>query len=75
MPKLKGGKNGPTVLLHQICHNEIHAALTESELARDYATIEALRTHPRIARFIQWVAKRDPAFHGRTVGGHRKRRR
>ncbi|SHL28742.1 hypothetical protein SAMN05443432_10117 [Roseovarius litoreus] len=73
IPKLKGGKGGPTVLLHQICHNEIHATLTEAELARDHATIEALRAHPRLRRFIAWVARRPPAFHSRTAGGRRKR--
>lgn len=73
VPKLKGGKRGPTVLLHQICHNEIHASLTEAELARDYASVEALRAHPRIARFLDWVATKPPAFHNRTAGGRRKR--
>ena len=67
-PKLRGGKGGPVVRLHQICHNEIHAALTETELARDYHTVEALRGHPRLARFIAWVAKRPPGFHSRTPG-------
>ena len=72
-PKLKGGKGGPTVRLHNICHAEIHASLTESELARDYNTIEALKTHPRLARFIAWVAGKPPTFHSRTTGGRRKR--
>lgn len=72
-PKLKGGKRGPTVLLHQICHNEIHTTLTEGELARDFNTPEALRAHPRLARFIRWVAKRPPEFHSRSAGGRRKR--
>lgn len=75
IPQLRGGKGGETVLLHQICHNEIHSVLTETELARAFNTIEALRAHPQLARFIKWIAKRDPAFHGRTVGNHRKRRR
>lgn len=61
------------VLLHQICHNEIHATLTETELARDYHTIEALRAHPRLARFIAWVAKRPPTFHSKTPGKRRQR--
>lgn len=74
VPKLKGGKGGPTVRLHQICHNEIHATLTEAELAREYATIDALRAHPRLAAFIRWVAKRPPEFHARSSGGRRKRK-
>ncbi|WP_242500596.1 HNH endonuclease [Tropicimonas sp. IMCC6043] len=74
VPKLRGGKGGPTVLLHQICHNEIHATLSETELARDHATIEALRAHPKLAKFIRWVAKRPPAFHARTPGPRRQRR-
>ncbi|MEM9844025.1 MAG: HNH endonuclease [Pseudomonadota bacterium] len=73
VPKLKGGKGGPTVLLHQICHNEIHATLTEAELARDYASIEALKEHPRLAKFILWVTKRPPGFLSRTPGRRRKR--
>lgn len=73
IPKLRGGKGGPTVLLHQICHNEVHASLTETELARSYSTIEALKTHPRLARFIGWVQKRPPEFRSRTPGGRRKR--
>lgn len=72
-PKLKGGKGGPTVLLHHICHKEIHATLTEAELARDYATVEALRGHPRLARFISWVRKRPPDFQSKTVGKRRLR--
>ncbi|MBU2962589.1 HNH endonuclease [Citreicella sp. C3M06] len=73
VPKLKGGKGGPTVLLHQICHNEIHASFTEAELAREFNTPEALRAHPRMERFLKWVAKRPPSFHARSSGGRRKR--
>lgn len=73
VPKLRGGKGGPTVLLHQICHNEIHAALTETELARSYSTVEALRAHPRIEKFVRWVSRRPPGFYAPSPGPRRKR--
>ena len=66
IPRSKGGKGGPTVLLHHICHKEIHATLREAELARAFNTPEALRAHPRLARFIDWVRKRPPGFLGRS---------
>ncbi|MEO1275744.1 MAG: HNH endonuclease [Pseudomonadota bacterium] len=71
VPKLRGGKGGPTVLLHQICHNEIHATLTETELARLYATPDALRAHPHLAKFIAWVSRRDPGFYASRRGTRR----
>lgn len=71
VPRLKGGKRGETVLLHHICHKEIHATLSEAEIARGYSSVAALRTHPRLARFIAWVAKRPPGFASRTAGKRR----
>ncbi|MFP7675401.1 HNH endonuclease [Marivita sp. S0852] len=72
VPKLKGGKGGPTILIHQMCHNEIHATLTEAELARDYNTPEALRAHPKLAAFFKWVSKRPGDFHARSTRSLRK---
>ncbi|KAJ57457.1 hypothetical protein ACMU_02835 [Actibacterium mucosum KCTC 23349] len=71
-PKLKGGRGGPVVRLHQICHTMIHATFSESELARRYNTPEALRAHPEIARFVDWVAKRPPGFYAPTPGPRRR---
>jgi len=60
-------------LLHHICHREIHATLSEAELARVYNTPEALLTHPRLAKFYAWVAKRPPDFSSKIPGKRRKR--
>ena len=66
VPKSKGGKGGATVLLHHICHKEIHATLSEAELARKFNTVAQLQSHPRLAAFQVWVAKRPPEFLSRV---------
>jgi len=66
VPKLKGGRGGPTVLVHHICHKEIHARFSEAELARHFNTAEAIRSDPRIAGFLAWVARRPPGFLSRV---------
>ena len=45
------------ILLCCPCHKQIHVVFTESELARDYASIEAIAAHPEIARFVRWVVR------------------
>ena len=74
VPKLRGGKGGPVVLLHHICHREIHATLSETELARRFNTIDALRAYPRLASFFAWVSRRPPEFASKVPGRRRTRR-
>jgi len=56
VPKLRGGKAGETALVHQICHKETHATLSETDLAQACSTPETLRAHPHLARFAAWAA-------------------
>lgn len=64
VPKSKGGTQ--TVILHRICHRQIHALLTETELERQYFTIEQLLAHEALARFVQWVKDKPDDFMERT---------
>jgi hypothetical protein len=64
VPKSQGGRE--TVVLHRICHRQLHALFSETELARHYASAEALLAHPDIARFVAWVQRRPPDFFERT---------
>ncbi len=60
VPKSRGGKE--TQNLHRICHRQIHALFTETELARDYSTPGAILAHPDIRAFVDWVKKKPPDF-------------
>jgi hypothetical protein len=64
VPRSRNGRE--TIALHRICHAAIHAALSEKELERQYNTIEKLREHPGLSRFIAWVCRKPPEFWVRT---------
>lgn len=61
IPKTFKGKE--TVTLHKICHRKVHSVFTERELANYYNTIERLREHSEIQKFIAWVAKKEPDYY------------
>ena len=60
VPKSKGGRT--TAYLHRVCHRQIHAVLTETELARQYATVDALLAHPEMQTFVAWVKTKPDDF-------------
>jgi hypothetical protein len=64
IPKSRGGD--VTVFMHRACHKQIHALFTETQLARHYPSIQALRAHPEIARFIHWVQDKPSDFNPPT---------
>lgn len=64
IPKSRGGD--VTVFMHRACHKQIHALFTETQLARHYPSIQALRAHPEIARFILWVQDKPSDFNPPT---------
>ncbi len=72
VPKSKGGTK--TVILHRICHRQIHAVLTETELERQYFTVDRLLAHEPVARFVQWVKDKPNDFIERTRKSRRLRR-
>ena len=72
IPKSHGGVQ--TVWLHRICHRQIHALLTETELARQYQHIEALRQHPELSVFVRWVQTKPDDFFERTRKSQRLRK-
>jgi hypothetical protein len=73
VPRSQGGR--ATVTMHRVCHSKIHSLFTEQELRDSYDTLDKLRQHPEIAKFIRFVRKKDPEYRGRNATSRRKRRR
>ncbi len=73
VPKSKGGRQ--TEFLHRICHRQIHALFTETELARQYASAEALLQHPEMQVFVSWVKTKPDGFFTPTRKSRRVRGR
>jgi len=64
VPKSKGGKT--TEYLHRICHRQIHALFTETELAMKLNTAADLQEHPEMQKFIHWVKSKPNHFYEKT---------
>ncbi|MDP9835811.1 hypothetical protein J2T09_000553 [Neorhizobium huautlense] len=62
VPKSKGGKQ--TVLLHKVCHDQIHAVFTNAQLAKSFSTIEAILENPDIQKFVAWIKSKPAGFSG-----------
>ena len=71
IPKSKGGV--ATVMMHRACHKQVHALFTETELAKQYPSIEALQAHSEIARFISWVKQKPNDLNLQTSRSRNKR--
>jgi hypothetical protein len=71
VPKSQEGRE--KFLVHRVCHTKIHATISEKRLASEYHTWEALRAHPQIAAFIEWVKNKPPEFMARNARSRDKR--
>jgi 5-methylcytosine-specific restriction endonuclease McrA len=45
-------------MLCRPCHSQIHDIFTEKELGWTYNTVEKLKAHPEVVKWIEWVSKR-----------------
>ena len=64
VPKSKGGKT--TQYLHRICHRQIHALFSETKLAKELNTADAIKDQPEMQKFIEWIKSKPDDFYERT---------
>jgi len=53
-----GDERKKTADMCRPCHNQLHALFSEKELEREYNTIEKLKAHPAVRKWIEWKRKR-----------------
>ena len=72
VPRSLGGRE--KVLLHRICHRQIHAVFTERELINHYNSIDRLLENELIRKFVKWVRDKPPDLHVKTRNSSEKSR-
>jgi hypothetical protein len=60
IPKCKKGKD--TILVCVSCGDMIHKLIPLNELKKDYNTLEKLREHPDIKKWVGWIQKKPYDF-------------
>lgn len=55
-----------TVWFCDDCHGQLHALVSEKELASSHNTLESIMAHEGFARFVEWTRGRH------SVCGHRR---
>ncbi len=60
VPKSRGGRD--VVPMHPICQQTLIANFTNSELQRHGLDVAGLLDNPKVRKFVDWVAKKDPDF-------------
>ena len=53
---------GEIAMLCRPCHSQVHRVFEHHELTRYYHTIERIKSHSEIEKFIKWATKRPPGL-------------
>jgi hypothetical protein len=59
-PRQKGGKAEHRTLLCKPCHTQIHPTSANTDLARLYDNVDALRKAPLLQPFLKWIRRQSP---------------
>jgi len=56
-------KTDETILMHQLCHDQIHHFISEKEMGNYYNTVSKLLEHEDVRNFVRWVKNKHPDFY------------
>jgi len=66
-PKQKGGTADDRTPVCRPCHKQLHATFSNTDLARVYPTLAALREAALLQPFLRWIRKQKPDRNFRTI--------
>ena len=66
-PVQKGGKAEHRTPLCKPCHKQLHATFSNTDLARIYDSIDALRQAIPLQAFLKWIRKQKPDRNFKTA--------
>lgn len=58
--KRKQAESGSTIEICSPCHRQIHVFYSNLELARNFNTLDKLKSEPKMRKFLGWISKQDP---------------
>ena len=65
-PREKGGTAEDKAPMCRPCHKQLHATFSNTDLAKVYPTLDALRAAPQLQSFLKWIRKQKPDRNFRT---------
>lgn len=74
LPREEGGGPEHTADLCKACHGHLHALYDNRTLARQFATLDALRRDPQVLKFVKFIRKQSPTATFRSSTTRKKRR-
>lgn len=60
IPKSKKGKITEVVCCN--CGDMLHKLFTNNELARDFNTIESIKSNDKVRKWVSWISKKSNDF-------------
>ncbi|HCP23775.1 MAG TPA: hypothetical protein DIT90_06575 [Dehalococcoidia bacterium] len=57
VPRSRGGRDSPRARLCPTCHRQLHAMFSESTLAKELNSVQALRSNPEFSGYLKWARR------------------
>lgn len=57
VPKSRGGSKGDVIRVCLSCKDMIHRLIPNTLLDRKYNTLEKIKSHPKVRKYVKWISK------------------